>query len=130
MALHHKLCHVLGGSFDLPHAETHTIVLPHAVAYNEPASAQALRGVAEILHATSAAEGLFDLARRLNAPVALRDIGMPADGIERATDLAVASPYPNPRPLEREGIRALLDDAFHGRRPRRAGSNILERAHA
>jgi maleylacetate reductase len=130
MALHHKLCHVLGGSFDLPHAETHTIVLPHAVAYNEPTSAQALRGVAEILHATSAAEGLFDLARRLNAPVALRDIGMPADGIERAAALAVASPYPNPRPLEREGIRALLDDAFHGQRPRHAGSNIRESAHA
>jgi maleylacetate reductase len=130
MALHHELCHVLGGSFDLPHAETHTIVLPHAVAYNEPTSAQALRGVAEILHATSAAEGLFDLARRLNAPVALRDIGMPADGIERAAALAVASPYPNPRPLEREGIRALLDDAFHGQRPRHAGSNIRESAHA
>src|SRR5580704_6698702 len=78
----------------------------------------------------SAAEGLFDLARRLNAPVALKDIGMPPDGIERAADLAVASPYPNPRPVEREGIRALLDDAFHGRRPRRAGSSILERAHA
>jgi maleylacetate reductase len=130
MALHHKLCHVLGGAFDLPHAETHTIVLPHAIAYNEAASAQALRRVAETLDSTSAAEGLFDLARRLNAPVALKDIGMPPDGIERAADLAVASPYPNPRPVDREGIRALLDDAFHGRRPRLAGSNILESAHA
>ncbi len=130
MALHHKLCHVLGGTFDLPHAETHTIVLPHAVAYNEPASAQALREVAETLDSTSAAEGLFDLARRLNAPVALKDIGMPLDGIERAADLAVACPYPNPRPVEREGIRALLDDALHGRRPRRASSNIPESAHA
>jgi maleylacetate reductase len=130
MALHHKLCHVLGGTFDLPHAETHTVVLPHAVAYNESAATQPMRRVAETLASASAAEGLFDLARRLNAPVALKDIGMPPDGIERAADLAVASPYPNPRPVEREGIRALLDDAFYGRRPRRAGSNILERAHA
>ena len=130
MSLHHKLCHVLGGTFDLPHAETHTIVLPHAVAYNESAASQSMGRVAEVLASTSAAEGLFDLARRLNAPVALKDIGMPPDGIERAADLAVASPYPNPRPVEREGIRALLDDAFHGRRPRRAGSSILERAHA
>jgi maleylacetate reductase len=130
MSLHHKLCHVLGGTFDLPHAETHTIVLPHAVAYNESAASQSMGRVAEVLASTSAAEGLFDLARRLNAPVALKDIGMPPDGIERAVDLAVASPYPNPRPVEREGIRALLDDAFHGRRPRRAGSSILESAHA
>jgi alcohol dehydrogenase class IV len=130
MALHHKLCHVLGGTFDLPHAETHTIVLPHAVAYNEPAAAQSMRLVAEALASTSAADGLFDLARRLNAPVALKLIGMPVDGIEHAADLAVASPYPNPQPIEREGIRALLDDAFHGRRPRQTGRHTLERAHA
>jgi alcohol dehydrogenase class IV len=119
MALHHKLCHVLGGSFDLPHAETHTVVLPHAVAYNEPAASQALRHVARVLGADTAADALFDLARRLGAPLALKDIGMPPDGIDHAAELAVASPYPNPRPLAREGIRALLDDAFHGRRPRR-----------
>jgi maleylacetate reductase len=117
MALHHKLCHVLGGSFDLPHAETHTVILPHATAYNEQAAAAPLRRVAQMLQSASAADGLFDLARRLDAPVSLKEIGMPADGLDRAADLAVASPYPNPRPLEREAILALLDDAFHGRRP-------------
>jgi hypothetical protein len=73
---------------------------------------------------------MFDLARRLNAPVALKDIGMPPDGIERAADLTVATPYPNPRPVEREGIRALLDDAFHGRRLRasRNGASASHRA--
>jgi maleylacetate reductase len=130
MALHHKLCHVLGGSFDLPHAETHTVVLPHAVAYNESAAPQVLRRVAQLLGADSAADALFDLARRLGAPLALKDIGMPLDGIERAAELAVASPYPNPRPVEREGIRALLDDAFHGRRPRRTAGAVRESAHA
>ena len=81
MALHHKLCHVLGGSLDLPHAETHTVVLPHAVAYNESAAAEALRPVARILGASTAADGLSDLARRLGAPVALKDLGMPPEGI-------------------------------------------------
>jgi maleylacetate reductase len=49
--------------------------------------------------------------------VALRDLGMPGDALDRAADLAAQSPYWNPRPIEREGIRKLLDDAWHGRRP-------------
>ena len=117
MALHHKLCHVLGGSFDLPHAETHAVVLPHAAAYNAPAAPDAMAKVARALGAPEAAAGLFDLAKTAGAPLALRDIGMPESGLDRAADLAVADPYWNPRPIDRAAIRALLDDAWHGRRP-------------
>ncbi len=117
IALHHKLCHVLGGTFDLPHAETHTVILPHATAYNAPAAEEAMRRIAQVLGTASAAQGLFDLAQKLGAPLALRDIGMPESGLDRAADIAVANPYPNPRNLERGAIRQLLDDAFHGRRP-------------
>ena len=117
MALHHKLCHTLGGSFSLPHAETHTVLLPHAVAYNAASAPDAMARIAHALGSSSAAQGLFDLARSLGAPTALRDIGMPESGLDRAADLAMASPYWNPRPIERAGIRALLDDAFDGRRP-------------
>ncbi|MBV8591551.1 MAG: maleylacetate reductase [Acetobacteraceae bacterium] len=118
MALHHKLCHVLGGTFDLPHAETHTVVLPHAAAYNAPAAPEAMARVARSLGMSqNAPQGLFDLARSLGAPTSLREIGMPESGLDEAADLAVASPYWNPRPIERDGIRALLDDAWHGRRP-------------
>ncbi|HEY4028923.1 MAG TPA: maleylacetate reductase [Caulobacteraceae bacterium] len=117
MALHHKLCHTLGGSFDLPHAETHTVVLPHAAAYNAPAAPEAMARVARALGVADAPQGLYDLARSLGAPVALKDIGMPESGLDRAADLAVANPYWNPRPVERTAIRALLDDAFRGRRP-------------
>jgi alcohol dehydrogenase class IV len=120
VGLHHKLCHVLGGSFDLPHAETHAIVLPHAVAYNESAAPEAMARIARALGAEGAADGLFALAKATGAPTALRDIGMPEDGLDRAADLAVESPYWNPRPIEREAIRALLDDAWHGRRRGRA----------
>jgi maleylacetate reductase len=108
---------VLGGRFDLPHAETHSVILPHAVAYNERAAGEALRPVARILGTNTAANGLYDLARRLGAPVSLKELGMPPEGIEQTAELTVAAPYPNPRPLEREGIRGLLDDAFHGRTP-------------
>jgi maleylacetate reductase len=118
MALHHKLCHTLGGSFNLPHAETHSVVLPHAVAYNAPSAPEAMTQAARALGCSSAAQGLFDLARSLGAPTSLEQIGMPESGIDRAADLAIASPYWNPRPIDRAGIRALLDDAFHGRRPR------------
>lgn len=117
MALHHKLCHVLGGTFDLPHAETHTVVLPHAVAFNAPAAREAMARAAAALGMPDAAPGLFDLAQNLGAPTSLREIGMPEGGLDRAADLAVASPYWNPRPIERDAIRALLDDAWHGRRP-------------
>ena len=117
MGLHHKLCHTLGGSFNLPHAEVHTVVLPHALAYNASNAPEAMRRIARALGTESAAAGLFDLARRLGAPVALKDIGMPADGLDRAADLAVQTPYPNPRPLERAAIRELLQHAFDGVRP-------------
>ena len=117
MALHHKLCHVLGGTWNLPHAETHTVVLPHAAAYNAPAVPEAMRRVGRALEAPDAAQGLYDLARSLGAPVALEAIGMPAGELDRAAELATSSPYWNPRPIERAAIRRLLDDAWFGRRP-------------
>lgn len=118
MALHHKLCHVLGGTFNLPHAETHTVVLPHATAYNAPASEDAMHRIRRALGTRDAAGGLYDLAKSLGAPLALKELGLPEDGLDKATDIAVANPYSNPRPLQRDGIRALLEDAFHGLRPK------------
>jgi alcohol dehydrogenase class IV len=117
MALHHKLCHTLGGSFNLPHAETHTIVLPHVLAYNAAAAPQAMAAIAGALHADSAAQAVFDLAKTLGAPVALRGIGMQEADLDKACDMAMQTPYANPRPLERAAIRQLLQDAFDGARP-------------
>ena len=117
MALHHKLCHTLGGTFNLPHAETHTVVLPHAAAYNAGAAPQAMARVARALGVKDAPQGLYDLAASLGAPVALKAIGMPQDGLDRAADLAVANPYWNPAPLEASRLRRLLEDAYEGRAP-------------
>lgn len=117
MALHHKLCHTLGGSFNLPHAQTHTIVLPHALAYNAKAAPEAMRRIARALDGAGAPQAVFDLAQGNGAPVALRDIGMKAQDLDRACDIALQNQYPNPRPLERAAIRQLLQDAFEGKRP-------------
>jgi alcohol dehydrogenase class IV len=117
MALHHKLCHTLGGSFNLPHADTHTIVLPHALAYNAAAVPEAMARIATALGGTSAAQAVFDLARDNGAPVALRDIGMKEADLDRACEIAMSNQYPNPRALEAGAIRQLLQDAFEGRRP-------------
>ncbi|NJM29202.1 MAG: maleylacetate reductase [Rhizobiales bacterium] len=117
MALHHKLCHVLGGAFNMPHAETHTVILPHATAYNGEASPDAVARIARALGSESAAGGLFDLARSLGAPLTLKELGLPESALDKAAGIAAASPYPNPRQLEREAIRQLLNDAYHGRRP-------------
>jgi len=117
MALHHKLCHTLGGSYNLPHAETHTVVLPHAAAYNAPATGEAMARVARALGTPSAAQGLYDLAASLGAPTSLAALGMKAVDLDQAADIAVQSPYYNPRPVTRDGIRALLQDAYEGRRP-------------
>ncbi|MEO7338533.1 MAG: maleylacetate reductase, partial [Caldimonas sp.] len=118
MALHHKLCHTLGGTFNLPHAETHTIVLPHALAYNAAAAPEAMRRIAGALGKPHAPLAVHELARDHGAPVALRDIGMQERDLDRACDLALQNRYPNPRELDRAAIRALLQDAFEGRPPR------------
>ncbi|MCP1830809.1 alcohol dehydrogenase class IV [Bradyrhizobium sp. USDA 4532] len=117
MALHHKLCHTVGALFDLPHAETHAVLLPHTIAYNTPAAREAIGRAANALGAASAADGLFDLSARLGAPRSLAEIGMPEDGIAKAAALATKNPYWNPRPIEESGIRDLLKRAWSGSRP-------------
>jgi maleylacetate reductase len=117
MSLHHKLCHTLGGTFNLPHAETHTIVLPHALAYNVRHAPAAMARIARALGCEEAPRAVYELARRHGAAMALRDIGMREEDIDRAADLAMANPYWSPRPLERAAIGRLLRRAFEGEPP-------------
>jgi maleylacetate reductase len=117
MALHHKLCHTLGGDFNLPHAETHTIVLPHAVAYNAPSIPQAIATLRRALESDAPAQALFDLGRAVGAPQGLRELGMAEAGIDQAADHAMENAYWNPHPLEREPLRRLIARAWAGERP-------------
>ncbi len=125
MALHHKLCHTLGGSFNLPHAETHTVVLPHALAYNAAAAPHAMQRIAKALGVDSsansttisAAQAVYALAKNNGAPVALKDLGMKAEDLDKACDIAMQNQYANPRPLERVALRQLFQNAFDGVMP-------------
>ena len=120
MALHHKLCHTLGGSFNLPHSEVHTVIIPHATAYNSSAAPEAMKRIATALDQPDAADGLYQLAKSLGTPTKLSEIGMRYEDLDLAAELTSKNPYYNPRPITRDGIRALLEAAFHGSRPRAA----------
>ncbi len=115
--LHHRLCHTFGGTFNTPHAETHTILLPHSVAYNAGARPEATRRIAGALGVGDAATGLFELAGNLGAPTALRDIGVEEADLDEAAAVTLEKPINNPEPVTRERVRALLDNAWHGHPP-------------
>ena len=117
MALHHKLCHTLGGSFDMPHARTHAVILPHAIAYNEKEVSELLRPIAELLAGTTAGGALWDFARAIESPMTLKELGFERRDIERAADIAMRNPYWNPREITREGLLGLLSNAYEGKRP-------------
>jgi alcohol dehydrogenase class IV len=126
MGLHHKLCHTLGGTFGLPHAETHAVLLPHALAYNLPSAPDAHRTLSRVFLEPDPARALAEFARRLQLPRALRELGMPETALDSAADIAVHNPYPNPRPLEREAIRGLLARAWAGNSPLTQSTKVAD----
>lgn len=113
--MHHKICHVLGGMFNLPHAQTHAVVLPHVLAFNAPSAPEAEARIASAFGASSAVAGLDALRTTLSAPKALKDYGMPEDGIAKAVaPILVAIPDNNPTPVTDENLTALLTAAWSG----------------
>ncbi len=117
MALHHKLCHTLGGSFDLPHAQVHAVVLPHAIAYNAVSVPELLAPVENILRGDGPGRALWEFAGGIGAPRSLKELGMAECDLDRASELATRNPYWNPREVTSEGLRALLQDAWSGAAP-------------
>lgn len=118
MALHHKVCHVLGGTFDLPHAPTHTVVLPHALAYNAPAIPQEISVLARIFDSAQPWLALHTMIKALGGPASLQAIGMRADGIDHAAHLIQKNAYQNPRAPEIGAIERMLKRAFDGEAPK------------
>lgn len=117
MALHHKLCHALGGGFNLPHAETHAVILPHATAYNEASASQSLSSVTQFFGGNSPAQSLWTFAKSAGAPTSLKQLGMRQEDLAKAADLAIKNPYWNPREITRDGILELLNRAWEGVAP-------------
>jgi maleylacetate reductase len=114
IGLHHKLCHVLGGAFGLPHAATHAVLLPHVVAFNAQAAVEAMQRLAVALRANDATSGVVELLVQSGAPQSLAELGFSPADVDRAADLAVAHGIENPRPVTREAIRELLARAVEG----------------
>lgn len=111
MGLEHKLAHILGGSFGLNHGEAHAALVPWVTAYNAPAAPEAMKRIAAALGVADAAEGLADLSRRLRIRT-LGGQGFTADGIPRTAELATSMTFPNPRPVDAEGVRWILERAI------------------
>ena len=119
MSLHHKICHVLGGLYDMPHAQLHTAMLPHALAYNLPEIGEEKSYLVSALGTEDIATKLFELALELGAEMRLSEMGLPEDGLEAVIERTLASPYWNPRKLESNALHDMLRHAFEGKPPRR-----------
>ncbi len=122
MGVHHKICHTLGGTHDLPHAPSHSAVIAYATAYNEAHAPEAMAAIVRALNSagipcTSAGEGIWELASRIGAPVALKDLGYSLDAVDETTQIVVDARPINPRPVDPDGVRALLLAAYEGTRP-------------
>ena len=117
MSLHHKLCHVLGGTFDLPHAAVHTVLLPHVVALNAQAAPAMTAALSRALGSDTPAGTLWELLRGLGAPVSLAELGFADTDVDRVLEAVATAPYANPREVPAGEIRALLRRARHGGSP-------------
>lgn len=118
MSLHHKLCHSLGGTLNLPHAPTHTVVLPHVLAFNQSAAPGAVTALSRALPGSGdPATRLWELCRGLGAPRSLAELGMKEKDIDRIADDVTSRSYGNPRPVTREAATAILHAAWAGDPP-------------
>ena len=117
VGIHHRVCHVLGGTYGVGHGEANSVILPQAVAYNADAAREAIDQVAGAMGVADAAGGIFDLLAEIGAPTSLAELGFAETDLDRAAELAVETTNYNPRPVDVASVRAMLDDAFHGRRP-------------
>lgn len=117
MAIHHKICHTLGGSFDLNHADVHCLMIAYSTAYNRDAAPEAMARISHALNVADPAVGLYELLQKVGTKKSLAEMEMSESGLDKAADLAVQNPYYNPRPVTRDGVREMLQAAFEGRQP-------------
>jgi maleylacetate reductase len=122
MGVHHKVCHTLGGTYDLPHAPSHSAVIAYATDFNADAAPEAMAAIVRALNAggipcTDPAQGIWDLASRIGAPTALAPLGFTASDIDEAARIVAEARPVNPRPVDEAGVRGLLAAALAGRRP-------------
>lgn len=115
--LHHRLCHVLGGRYDMPHAQTHAALLAHVVAFNEPALGSLGARMAVAVGSGRASTAVYDLGVRMGLTMALGELGMPESAIVDVAAEVAAAPPVNPRPIDEAALRSLLKAAREGDGP-------------
>jgi maleylacetate reductase len=116
-SLHHRLCHTFGGTFNTPHAETHAILLAHSVAYNAAATSEGTARVADALGVDNAAQGIYQLAKKLGVPLSLKEVRILESDLDKAVAVTLENPLSNPEPVTPKRLRQLLDNAWHGSPP-------------
>ncbi|MEN8391140.1 maleylacetate reductase [Acinetobacter indicus] len=120
MAIHHKICHTLGGTYNLPHAEAHAISLAYSVHYNRNADIEAMTQLAQALGGTDHQQVgnlIYELNQKLNIPLALKDIGLPKEGPQTVAKIVCDSPYYNPRAYDYAELEQLMQRAYQGLPP-------------
>ncbi len=122
MGVHHKICHTLGGTFNLPHAQTHSAVISYSTSYNELHAPAAMANILDSLRASgieadSAGAGVWQLATLIEAPTCLADLGFTENQVPECVEIVVSANPANPRPVEANGVRALLQAALKGKTP-------------
>ncbi len=122
MGLHHKLAHVLGGRYQLPHAGVHSALLPQVAAFNAPAAPDAFGRAARALGVPgpeAVGPALFELATQLEAQTSLADLGLESDAIEVVGQIVARAPVANPRDFTEEDVIYLVRQAYMGTKPQR-----------
>jgi maleylacetate reductase len=114
MALHHRICHILGGRYGIAHGDANAVILPHAVRFNAPAARDAIARVARALGTEDAATALAALARDAGAPTSLGELELPERELPVIAELVLAQPLTNPRPVDTAAVLQLLEKAWHG----------------
>jgi maleylacetate reductase len=119
MGIHHKICHVLGGAYNLPHGEIHSADLPYANAFNRDDAPEAMSRIAAALDSDDAAAGIWQLAHTIGAPTDLISTGFDADKIDAVAEAVATAEFHNPRKVDFAGVRDLLSAACAGSKPQR-----------
>ncbi len=128
MGIHHKICHTLGGEFDLNHADIHCLMIPYTAACNREAAAGAMRRAARALQSDDAPSALYELMQAIATKKSLKEFGLSEADLQKTADLTVKNPYYNPRPVMREGVLEMLHAAYAGGCPSRAaGVDLFSR---
>lgn len=117
MAIHHKICHTLGGSFDLSHADIHCLMIPYSTSYNSQAAPIAMQAIERALGVKNAANGLYDLMISVGTKKSLAQFGLNQEQLNQAAEMAIENPYYNPRPITSEGVLEMLNNAYKGQKP-------------